>query len=200
MNLKEALESPEFGRVLEAKLDEVIETKGLISEEEADKRVQEAVAKQVGVRDLLTIARDRITSAKGIGDAAKEDLLLRFGVRDLGNGVLEAAAELDVKPELEGDTVKKTSAQVLEAKLEGAIKRERDKVQGSPGAQTRVGGQGPQGGGASDNGGDGDDGRVQEAKTEADVPDWVMAAHRAGVDVSEAYGWKLPESMTKAKA
>lgn len=190
VNLKEAVESEAFGRVLEAKLDELIETKGLITEDEADRRVSEAVAGQSRVRDLRDHARKRIQEAKGIGDTAKSDLLERFGARDSGNGVLEAAAELDVAPEMDGETVKKTRIQVLDVRLDGALARERDRVkEAAPGTQvTGQGGSAGQGGRVQESGGGGGEGW-----TSVDEP-WVQAAIRAGVDVEKAYGIKVPAS------
>lgn len=184
VDLKEALESPEFGRVLEAKLDELVETKGLVTEDEADRRVQEAVAKQSRIRDLRDHARRRILEAKGLGQAAKDDLLERFGVRDSGNGVLEAAAELEVEPEMDGDAVKKTRVQVLDVRLDGAFQRERLKVQEA--APTRVSGQGA-GGSASEPG---------EGEVHSSDSGWIAAAQRAGVDVEKAYGVKVPGATT----
>jgi hypothetical protein len=188
VDLKQAIESPEFARVLEAKIDEAIEEKGLVTEEEADKRVQEAVAAQSRVRDLRDHARRRILEAKGIGEAARTDLLERFGVRDSGNGVLEAKAELDVAPEYEGTgddrTVKKTRVQVLDASLDEAFKRERDRVKEA--APTRVAGQG-----AGANGTEPGEGEVHSQDSS-----WLEAARRAGVDVEKAYGVKAPAATT----
>lgn len=186
VTLEEALKSEEFGRVLEAKVTEIVEEKGLISEEEADKRVQEAVSSQNRIRDLRDHAKRTIESAKGLGKASREDLLERFGVRDNGNGVLEAASELDVHDELEDEKVTKTRIQVLDDRLDAAMKRERDKV--SEAAPTRPGGQGPSGGGGG--------GELPEGATASWDDPWVVAARNAGVDVTEAYGIKAPEKAT----
>jgi hypothetical protein len=189
LTLEEALESEAFGRVLEAKIKATIEDGGYVSADEVDRRVSEAVSSQNRIRDLRDHAKRRIAEAKGLNKAQREDLLERFAARDNGNGVLEAAADLDVEPEYEGDgdsrTVKRTRVQVLDAKLDDVFKREREKV--SEAAPTIPRGQGPQGGGdgSGDGGSGGEGGGVFTGRE-----DFIIAAHRAGVDTEKVYGVK----------
>jgi hypothetical protein len=169
VNLAEALESDAFARVLEAKVSEIIDEKGLVSEDTVEQRVREAVADQVKVRDLRDRARDRINAAKGISDVAKSDLLERFGATDKGDGVLEAAPALAAPAD----------QKALDDAVDAALDVERRKV--AEAAPTRPGGQGPAGGA-------GEDGATAPVHTKGSA--WTAQMERAGVNVEKAYGVK----------
>jgi hypothetical protein len=180
VNLKEAFESPEFSAVLEAKVGEQIDERGLVPKDEFDQRVREAAGQQSRIRDHRDHAKARILEAKGLTQAARDDLLDRFAARDLGNGILEASAQLAVADEMDGETVTKPALKLLDERLDEAIQRERNKIaEANP---TRVGGQGATTGAVSEGG-------------EGSGATWRSAMQRSGTDPDEAYGTAKPDSQ-----
>jgi hypothetical protein len=84
--------------------------------------------RQVEIRDLHTFARERINGTKGLPDAFKEDLLLRYGLEEAGDGSLVPRPSLDVTAVVKDGKVETPARKVLEESLDEDIKRERDKL------------------------------------------------------------------------
>lgn len=131
----------DFKSAVKAVVTPLVESEVAASTDETRELLESGMVprRQVELRDLRTIAHDKIKASK-LPEPFIEDLLLRYGLEESADGELHPRPALDVTAEMDGEKVTKTARKALEESLDEDIERERVKLAAA--RPTRVSGLG----------------------------------------------------------